>query len=122
MPESEAGSLLARFQQFQASARPIDSTGDAALDLLLSTSPERFADLVRNLCVPHWFTAESISLLGGEPDDIRELLSLPFVRLHPLGYTYHDEIRRLLRASLMDKAPSLYLDTCRKLHAAAERW
>jgi tetratricopeptide (TPR) repeat protein len=122
VPEPEAGSLLSRFQQFQASARPIDSTGDAALDLLLSTSPERFADLVRKLCVPHWFTAESIALLGGEPDDVQELLSLPFVRLHPLGHTYHDEIRRLLRASLIDKAPSLYLDTCRKLHAAAQRW
>jgi hypothetical protein len=96
--ELQASALLARFQRFQASARRIESTGDAALDLLLSTSPARFAGLVRKISVPHWFTAESIKVLGGKPEDFLDLLSLPFVRLHPLGHAYHDEIRRMLRA------------------------
>jgi tetratricopeptide (TPR) repeat protein len=100
----------AAFESFRtayADAQAAAGTDEPSLHMLLRLVEPSFADVIRGLSVPHWFDEEIVAKVcepGSmlEPAEvIGELADLPFVRLHPHGYAYHDIIRTALRDSVL---------------------
>jgi len=118
----EPNGLLEQFQSLVASVSGIDGTGDLSLDLTLKAAGDKLGQLIHVLAVPHWFGAEAVRIVAGDQqfgDDpeslLNEVLRMPWVRVHPLGFVYHDEIRGKLRDALLRHQSERFREICRLL-------
>lgn len=94
---------LAQFKALYAASQDRVATGDASIDMLLFSVDRDLASLIEALAVPHWFD-RSLAERCGPPataERFDEVLALPFIRPHPLGYAYHDVVREALRRYLI---------------------
>ena len=100
----------ARFEEFKALHSKVsasESVGDPSLDVLLQTVAPEMARVIQALAIPHWFDADVLATVLPEDELARsaeildEVLELPFIRSHLHGYTYHDDVRNMLRRYLM---------------------
>ena len=112
--------LFEQFRALHAQSQSEEGTGDPGLDTLLRTVEPSFADLIRNLAVPHWFNEDVVASIV-ETDSperpsklLKEILSLSFIRSHHRGYAYHDVARDNLRRYLARKDPDHFRELSRR--------
>src|SRR6266496_1585635 len=115
---ADDGAAFESFRAAFADAQAGDETNDPSLNMLLGLAEPSFAAVIQNLSVPHWFDEQIVAeaRAPGETLEpaaiIEELADLPFVRLHPRGYAYHDVIRSSLRDSVMRRDVSRLRRLC----------
>jgi tetratricopeptide (TPR) repeat protein len=114
--------LLEEYRNFASRAAAASSIGHEAVDLVFAASPPHMRPVLQPLAIPHWFDRRMVSELASPEATVDEVLSwlaaLPFVRQHPRGYAYHDEVRFALRSAMIGHEPDRYRRVSRLLDRA----
>ena len=99
-PDNE---FIDAFKDLVAGATAEALTGLPSLDMVLKAVGREMSDLLCALSVPHWFDRNIAAGLCPNVEDgqleayLDEIETLPFVRSHPRGLTFHDVFREALR-------------------------
>jgi tetratricopeptide (TPR) repeat protein len=116
--------LVAEYKRMLARAPTEIVTGDSAIDALLGAIDPSTRNLVCDLSVPHWFDSTVISALSREITGtdlvLTRIAGFPFVRRHPRGYAYHDDVRLELRTAVLQQRPEHYRTIAKKVYEAVK--
>src|SRR5205823_9232160 len=108
----------AEYRQMLARVPSEIATGDPAIDALLGATEPAMCDLLCDLSVPHWFDISIVSVLNTSASDPEQLLEritgFAFVRIHPRGYAYHDDVRLALRTAVLEHRGDRYRQVARR--------
>src|SRR5271166_6386131 len=120
--KSAARELLSEFQRLQDQAAAVQGTGDISLDLILAGFGSEHSVWLRQLAIPHWFNESLVSSIVPSASEasgfFSEIAAMPWVRSHPQGLVFHDQIRHRLRQSLLESKSELFREACKKLSSA----
>jgi tetratricopeptide (TPR) repeat protein len=109
------------FRQLFEQASTEEGPSDASLRMLLQGLDVEARNFVEWLSLPHWFDE---GIAGAVLENVSHqrinkllatVLSLPFVRTHPRGYTYHDVVRADLRRYVTQTKIEEYKNVSRRL-------